>query len=303
MENFEKRAGAVEKLLQDEESKMVFRFRNQYSLTNDKRYLLDLIYESCKKYGRRYKTNMDLVRFIQKILSVGKADVCIFGAGGAGNVVVQLLYEYGLIENENINVYFADNNKELQGKERKHHNPAMRLMIKRPEEIPSTAFVIAAQYDHLHAVEVYNQCRKLGIDEGNIFFPEWLYEYQIGDIYFSKEIYKLGENETFYDIGSYDLENTRQFINAAGTYKEIYALEADAVSFNKCEQIAEKNMWSNIHLINAAAWSSNTQLRFESAPNGEFGGSKVNIQGGGTNGRGIKNRRYWRASYLDQNGY
>ena len=46
MENFEKRAGAVEKLLQDEESKMVFRFRNQYSLTNDKRYLLDLIYES-----------------------------------------------------------------------------------------------------------------------------------------------------------------------------------------------------------------------------------------------------------------
>ncbi|MBQ7595954.1 MAG: FkbM family methyltransferase [Clostridia bacterium] len=80
-----------------------------------------------------------------------------------------------------------------------------------------------------------------------------------------REIYKdvLGINgsEVFVDLGAYNGDTIEEFIDAAGTYKKIFAFEADANNFKKLQKNT-KNL-KNIELFNLAAWNKKETLLFE----------------------------------------
>lgn len=75
------------------------------------------------------------------------------------------------------------------------------------------------------------------------------------------DILRLGRDEIFMDLGAYDGDTVREFIEAAGgEYSAIYAVEADEKNFGRlCEKTADVE---NIRLFNLAAWDEKTTLSF-----------------------------------------
>ena len=75
-------------------------------------------------------------------------------------------------------------------------------------------------------------------------------------------VLKLSDSETILDLGAYDGDTLRIFLqNTGGKYKKIVALEPDEKNFRKLAK-ATQDM-ENVELINKGVWKENTVLRFQ----------------------------------------
>lgn len=74
------------------------------------------------------------------------------------------------------------------------------------------------------------------------------------------ELLKPKPYDSYADLGAYNGDTVERFIKMAGGYKYICAFEPDVRNLRKCEKRLEH--YSNITLINAAAWSSNGSVPF-----------------------------------------
>lgn len=101
-------------------------------------------------------------------------------------------------------------------------------------------------------------------------------EYFLGEMYLAEDIMKPVKGDVFCDIGASDMYNTEKFVKWNPDYGQVYAFEADPVSFEKCKR---KQLGEKVDVYNLGVWSCKSQLAFESAPNGEFGGSRINENG------------------------
>lgn len=95
-----------------------------------------------------------------------------------------------------------------------------------------------------------------------------------------REILKLNQHESIVDIGAYDGDTIREFLNFTNRkYNHIVAVEADEKNFKKltkntCEL-------TNIEYHNIAAWSHKTTLTFskKAGRNSKLGNVGIEIQG------------------------
>ena len=86
------------------------------------------------------------------------------------------------------------------------------------------------------------------------------------EIFVSREEYlpllKLGENEIYCDLGAYNGDTIKEFVQLAnGNYRYIYAVEPEKRNFQKCVKNC-KNL-DNISFVNHAVWSHNTLADFQ----------------------------------------
>ncbi len=91
--------------------------------------------------------------------------------------------------------------------------------------------------------------------------PEYLFQVMYEKELLYKEILHLGENERIVDLGAYDGDTIREFLNATeGRYEKITAFEPDAKNFRK---LTEKTAgMENIELHNLGAWNKKETLLF-----------------------------------------
>ncbi|MBQ8784251.1 MAG: FkbM family methyltransferase [Clostridia bacterium] len=77
-----------------------------------------------------------------------------------------------------------------------------------------------------------------------------------------EEILKISDDEIFVDLGAYDGDTIREFIEACqGKYKKIFGFEADEKNFKKLSVNTES--LENISIYNLAAWDKKETLLFE----------------------------------------
>lgn len=77
-----------------------------------------------------------------------------------------------------------------------------------------------------------------------------------------KNILQISDEEIFVDLGAYDGDTIREFIEAGkGKYKRIFAFEADEKNFKKLA--ANTVDYDNISIYNLAAWDKKETLLFE----------------------------------------
>lgn len=85
-------------------------------------------------------------------------------------------------------------------------------------------------------------------------------EYEKEKLY--EDILHLTENEIILDLGAYDGDTIREFLNVTGgKYEKIIAFEPDAKNFKKLERKTEN--LSNITLLNVGAWDKEETLYFQ----------------------------------------
>lgn len=278
--NFENAAKVFE-LLGDDESKAIFWNRLKYSITGRREYLLDAVMDSYK-YNDTFanESNKKLAELFKRIMTTNETcNIVIWGASDKAMTIVELLYEFGLLEEDSIRCFYVDNDNKKWGKDYGWHNPKMHLMVKNPEclkEMSDNTYVFIAVNTYSNDKRITRQLLEYGIDEKNIFHSLINYEYFLGEMYLAEGIMEPRKGDVFCDVGAFDMYNTEKFIKWNSAYGGVYAFEADPVSYGRC---IEKRIADNVEIYNLGVWSCKSQLSFESAPNGEYGGSRINELG------------------------
>lgn len=76
------------------------------------------------------------------------------------------------------------------------------------------------------------------------------------------ELLDLGTDEVYVDLGAYNGDTVAEFVEVAGSYREICALEPDKKNYKKCLKNTEHLV--NINCLNKGIWLEDTVLQFAS---------------------------------------
>ena len=109
----------------------------------------------------------------------------------------------------------------------------------------------------------------------------------------------LSGREVYADLGAYRGDTVLEFIQAAGSYRQIFAVEPDKRNFAKLEQMVREQGLERVRLQNAAAYSKECLLPF-SSPGGRS--SAIGRGGGGAGAAPFIPYR-WSNPDVSQNGY
>lgn len=274
----------VYNLLCDEESKAVFWDRFKFSVTGNKRYLLDAVSEAYT-YNDTFanESNVKLNEVFKHVIDNRKeCEIAVWGASDKAAIIVQLLYEFGFLDGSvpGVDCFYVDNDMDKWGKDFGWHNPQMYMQVYNPERLKGSSketFVFLAVSAYSNDKRITRQLLQYGIDESHIIPSLVDYEYFLGKMYLAEDLMKPVKGDVFCDVGALDMYNTEKFIKWNPDYSHVYAFEADPVSYKKC---IEKDLGDSVEVYNLGAWSCKSHLSFESAPNGEYGGSKINDREG-----------------------
>ena len=78
-----------------------------------------------------------------------------------------------------------------------------------------------------------------------------------------QQIFQFGMDETFVDLGAYDGDTIKEFLNYTdSSYREIVALEPDSKNFKKLQRFVEEAGLEHVHLLNKGIWNEERTLSF-----------------------------------------
>jgi len=82
--------------------------------------------------------------------------------------------------------------------------------------------------------------------------------------YFQNDIFSIERMEDYVDVGAFDGDTIRQFMEQCnGTYHHIYAFEPEISNFKKLERYVKRNQLNNISLYNIGTWKRKDTLGFD----------------------------------------
>ncbi len=237
--------------LQDEESKLIFRKRLEYSLCHkNAENLLEMVTQKEDDGKHSIYTLLKNRNCASK-----ERPVILFGAGYYGQIAGPFIetYQIGTL------VAYCDNNKELQGT--KCGNFPIWSVEEACKLEPDALFILESVKSEK---EMKGQLMSLGIKEENIFWGELMLPIY-GAQYFDKDIIRAcSENEVFIDGGAFNLMDTRYFADYYPQFKKVYAFEPDVSNYKECVKNKKEflNNSDRIELVNKGLWSRETKLGF-----------------------------------------
>ena len=81
--------------------------------------------------------------------------------------------------------------------------------------------------------------------------------------FFDNDLFCVSENEVYMDIGAYDGDTIKTFLDASnGKYKKIIALEPDVKNHERLSNYVENNKMKDVLLTTKGAWNTSTVLKF-----------------------------------------
>ena len=122
-----------------------------------------------------------------------------------------------------------------------------------------------SEFDEAYGMLADEKSRKAFVDVLNFKISgkiEYLFDCQSEKDEAYDEILRLGKTETIADLGAYDGDTIREFLeHTGGKYDKIYAFEPDGKNFIKLKR--KTAGLDNIEYFNAAAWDKNEVLSFD----------------------------------------
>lgn len=232
---------------EDEESKTIFKFKLLHGLTDDWKYIKEMLL-FYRKENKEYYDILDVLAnpelFINK-------EIILFGTGFYGPCVVNWLKYCGLEYN-----FFCDNNSRKTGKE------FLGKKIISPQELfaehrNALVFISTETYEQ----EIIKQLQENNFPDKQIIR---LSSFTKDKMYIDDEIMKPKKNEIYIDGGSYDGKNSLEFINWTGeeNVQKIYAFEPDYNNYVECQKILKEKCKVNYEVLQFGLWSKKTTLPF-----------------------------------------
>ena len=223
-------------------SKSIFEKRILYSLTNDNRYINEII-----------EISPDLKLLKDKIeqLIKRKKRVIAYGSGMKG-------VQFGrLCKDLNIKITaFCDSDEEKWGKE------LYDYQIISPDELwrkHSDAFIVITPIEH---AEIHKNLLDMGFEQEQLFLLSKQFEDTVNKQYFDTSILTCQcKDEIFIDAGCLNCSTSNDFINwCSGEYKKIIAFEPNQKQYDIC--VSRSENINNITLHPYALWSEKAEVEF-----------------------------------------
>lgn len=105
--------------------------------------------------------------------------------------------------------------------------------------------------------------------------------YEKGVSYFANPFFEIGDAENLVDVGAYDGDTIREFLEVKKSYNQIYAIEPEYKSFCRVKEYVKRESLKNIKLYQCGCWNANTVLNFredeESSGLGLNGNKKLEV--------------------------
>lgn len=259
--------------LEDEKSKYIFEQRRLYNETGNFSHIENII-KNCvpQARGNIFYDGKDK----ELIKDIGNKKIIIWGAGGCGRGVAELLEKNGMTAELFIDKDIKKQGKDMQG-----------VRIAAPEELLAISdkqeYVVLISPAN-HVLEIEREVKELGYN--SIICSDYLfagYEEQ----YFDEEIIHMADEEVFVDCGCYDGYTTKTFIKnmerQRKKYKTVYAFELNPANYKICDEFFKKEHMQRIKLINAGVWNEDTEMAFTSElagshiTGGDGKGNRVNV--------------------------
>ena len=232
-------------LLEDEESKIVFKNRLLYLVTGERKYIHHMVEYN---YPEHYQNFAEICKRATEIVLYGAGDYCYSA--------FEACLEYADRKPD----YICDSNEEKWGK----IGPG-GLQVISPEEL---------KREHKEATVIIStvQCKDEIMEKLKADFPDErvfalglnLSDITLEEQYFDKGIVSFDANgEYFVDGGAFDLK-TSLILSKKTLVKKVYAFEADLLNKEKIEDSQEKNPELSVELHMQGLWDKQETLFFES---------------------------------------
>lgn len=239
--------------LSDSLSKAIFAARMNYNLTNDKKYLFEMI-ELCSSFDlSKHQKLKSLSERLQRISEQYDARLIVYGAGNYGKHLLNLF-------GDEFDWYaFCDKDPNKQ------KGTYCNLPVISPEELlknhQNDYVVISSPFLY---EEVYTDLQLSGFPVNQIVFEDIRLQMELDpNQYFEAPIITPVPNEVFIDAGCFNCDTSLQFRRWCGdNYEKIYAFEPDPTNYRNCKTVIAKEQIQNIELLNAGTWSHETELKF-----------------------------------------
>lgn len=226
--------------LQDKPSRQMFERRLMYSLTDDYKFVAQMIESLPQK-----KKVDELMEAAGRV----SGQLIVYGAGNDFKLLGRLYPDFSFN-------YLCDRDSHKQ------QNGWNGYRVISPEQLISDYpehYVLITTTGFYN--EIYDFLKMNGIKEEHIInvgaVTGELYRQQ----YFDDAIMKAADNEIFVDGGCYDGSTSRLFAEwCGGNYRKIYAFEPDTENYERCKSLG--NQLKDLELINKGLWSKEAVLRF-----------------------------------------
>lgn len=255
------KARNVYSVLNDEESREIFKKKFLYNITGEDKYWLQII------------MNRDPENY-RKLQTMHREKIIVYGAGNMCEAAVNSCRALGGVVR-----YICDRDRSKQGMEK------FGIMIISPEEMIEKhldATVVVGTSDY--AEDVVNYLKAYFKDEFIIpLVSRITLEHQLKQ-YLEESIMEYNDGEVFVDCGCYDFESSERLMNICDV-KKIYAFEPDMQNMEKIQlNIKRLKCSEKVRLFNCGLWDEPASLYFNASGdmmsnvcrNG-MGNSRINV--------------------------
>ena len=239
----------LKNVFMDDESKMIYEYRHLFNQTGN----LEYINKMCNLV-LEYR-NID---FESRWKKYCKKNLVIFGCGA----ISEELYKILKLSNKEVD-YFCDNNKERWGKRFIDKEVISPSQLK---EIHKDSSIIIGTSIPTYIKQIKEQLFQMGFTEDDILFSCD----DIGRQYFDLPELQLKEIEYFVDAGSFNGDDTLNFLKYCKNSKGIYIFEPDEKNLNVCKKRLSKV--ENIELYPYGLWNKRENISFSA---GKSGSSRI----------------------------
>lgn len=242
-------------LMEDEESKAIFKNRVLYNITEEKRYIDNIVSFYARRIQKRLKSAGCKMEAKTLRSRIGGRKLVVYGIGHCGFVLMHFIHT--LMEDVEI-VAFCDCKAASVTEFFGHKVISVSELLRDYND----TYVIVTPMAQKVKKEILSSLVEGGFSRGqimeNIPFDLWALRGQ----YFDEEVISLWGGETFIDAGCLDCVTTFDFIKNCPDYKEIIAFEPDSVSYNDCLRIREAQKIRDFKIYNMGLWNEKAELSF-----------------------------------------
>lgn len=234
--------------IDDELSKQIYIDRLNYSLTNDSRFL-------CNMVNQTVKSRWEWKEFCESLMeNASDKNMVIFGAGIWGNILLNETYTFVQWK------YIVDSNPQ----DKMIKNIQLLAFDKFLEKYDDE-YIVVSSYKNYQEME--EQLRKSGIPQERIINAgNVIYQLTEKAIYFDlKELLPCKGWEVFVDAGCFDGATTSRFFEWCGGKGYSYCLEPDVQNIASIKKNLDGK--SNYEIIDKALWSETTTLSMNARGN------------------------------------
>lgn len=236
-------------MLEDEESRFIYRNRLDYLRTGDMEYITGIVHRCLPDVPVHDKTKC--LSGLSGSLPEGRR-IVLYGAGKDA----ELVFPY-LRGNDRF-LGFCDRDRKKQA------SGLNGFPVISPDALSGMDDICVVVCSRRYGREIRTQLEAYGINGNYISDIREYLTTCTGNTYFSESFIRFSDQEVFIDAGCEDLDSTVRLAGLCPMLKKVYAFEPDPDNFRKCldRWRRERGRLPEIKLYPQGVWSGRAQLRF-----------------------------------------